>query len=117
MHRKGRTSKRKTARSKKMKGGYYGMSGAIAPGAALWTRQSEMGDYAVSSRGGNTQYGSSRKGKKSKKTMKKRGGSRFGAVSASFQGTGARGIADAVPTNTKFPPFGDAKLGAFMKLE
>lgn len=106
--------KTRTVRRRKVKGGYYGMSGAIAPGAAAWTRGSEMGDWAVSSRGGNTQYGAKRKGRKgSKKTHKKRGGSRFGGVSASFQGSGSRGIADTVATNTKFPPFGPAQHGAF----
>lgn len=98
MHRKGhKVSRKRTAR--KHKGGYYGMSGAIAPGAALWTRQSEMGDYSVSNRGGNSQYGSGKKkgGKKSaKKTLKRKqkGSGRYGGVSASYQGTGSRGIAD-----------------------
>lgn len=49
--------------SRKHKGGYYSMSGAIAPGAANWTRHSEMGDWAVSNRGGNTQYGSGKRRK------------------------------------------------------
>jgi len=99
---------------RKHKGGYYGATGAIAPGAMEWGRGSEMGDYAISSRGGNTQYGRGRKGgKKSKKTRKMRGGNKFGAVSASYQGTGSRGIADFVQTNTKYPPFGGAQLGAF----
>ena len=111
MPRKTRTSKKKT---RKVKGGYYGMSGAVAPGAPAWTRGSEMGDYAISSRGGNTQYGAKRHGRKGKKTQKKKkGGSRFGAVSASYQGTGQRGMIDVVPTNTKFPPFGPAQQGAF----
>lgn len=91
-----KVSRKRTQR--KHKGGYYGMSGAIAPGAALWTRGSEMGDWAVSNRGANAQYGSGKKkGKKSlKKTMKRkqRGGGKFGGVSASYQGTGSRGIAD-----------------------
>ena len=107
--------KTRTVRRRKVKGGYYGMTGAVAPGAPAWGRGSEMGDWAVSSRGGNTQYGAKRRGRKHlKKThKKKRGGSRFGAVSASFPGTGSRGIADTVATNTKFPPFGSAQLGAF----
>ena len=116
MHRKGHTKRRHTKKGgKTQKGGYYSFSGAVGTGAPNWTRGSEMGDYAVSSRGGNTQYGSGRRRKsmKSKKGKKHRGGSRFGAVSASYQGTGSRAIADYVPTNTKVPPFGPAQLGAF----
>ena len=98
------------------KGGFYGAAGAIAPGAMEWKSQSEMGDWAVSSRGGNTQYGRGRKGK-SKKTRKggkvKRGGSKFGAVSASYVGTGSRGLADVVPIDTKGAPPGSAAGGAF----
>lgn len=147
MHRKGhKVSRKRTAR--KHKGGYYSMSGAIAPGAALWTRQSEMGDYSVSNRGGNSQYGAGKKktarrhkyrggqppdknvvenekakkneneeekfrknenekeenqknknarGGRRNKSLKKRkqkGSGRYGGVSASYQGTGSRGIAD-----------------------
>jgi hypothetical protein len=114
MPRKSRTSKKHTLR-RKHRGGYYSAVGAIAPGAMEWGRGSEMGDYAISSRGGNTQFGRGRKSRKGKpkKTRKMRGGNKFGAVSASYQGTGARGIADYVPTNTKYPPFGPAQLGAF----
>lgn len=137
MNKKGhKVSRKRTAR--KHRGGYYSMSGAIAPGAALWTRQSEMGDYSISNRGANAQYGSGRKrtarrhkyrggqppeknatekekaeknqnekeqnekdknlskGGRRKKTMKRkqRGSGKYGGVSASYQGTGSRGIAD-----------------------
>jgi hypothetical protein len=115
MPRKSRTSKKHTMR-RKHRGGYYGAVGAIAPGAMEWGRGSEMGDWAISSRGANAMYGRGRKGSKknkAKKTRKMRGGNKFGAVSASYQGTGARGIADFVQTNTKYPPFGPAQLGAF----
>jgi len=97
MNKKGHKSSRKRT-LRKHKGGYYGMNGAVAPGAALWTRGSEMGDWAVSNRGANSQYGAGKKkGKKSlKKTLKRkhRGGGKYGGVSASYQGTGSRGIAD-----------------------
>lgn len=97
MNKKGqKVSRKRTMR--KHRGGYYSMSGAIAPGAALWTRQSEMGDYSVSNRGGNSQYGAGKKkGKKgTKKTLKRKqkGSGKYGGVSASYQGTGSRGIAD-----------------------
>lgn len=113
MHKKGHKASHKRTMRKK-KGGYYGMSGSIAPGAALWTRGSEMGDWAVSNRGANAQYGSGKKRKGGKKTMKRktRGGGKFGGVSASFQGTGSRGIADRVPVETRVGS-GAASQGAF----
>lgn len=54
-----------------------------------------------------------RKSKKASKTRKMKGGSRFGAVSASYQGKGSAGLIDVAQVNTKYPPFGGAKLGAF----
>jgi hypothetical protein len=102
-HKKG--SKRKTLK----KGGYYSFSGDVgSPGAANWTTHSEMGQYSVSNRGGNTQYGSGRKRKvkKNRKTRKvKRGGGSYGAVSASYQGTGERGIANVVGISPNKPGF------------
>lgn len=118
------------------RGGYYGASGAIAPGAMEWGRGSEMGDFAISTRGANAQYGAARKkrsastkrggkgkkrsastkrgGRKTKRSASvKRGGSAYGAVAASYQGTGSRGIMDVVPVTTKYPPFGPAAGGAF----
>ena len=53
-------------------------------------------------------------GRKTKRSASvKRGGSAYGAVSASYQGTGSRGIIDVVPVTTKYPPFGPAAGGAF----
>ena len=61
-HKKGhkKTSRRKTLK----KGGFYSFNGAVATGAADWARGSEYGSYAISNRGGNTQYGRGRKTKK-----------------------------------------------------
>lgn len=114
MHRKGHTKKHRTTR-RKHRGGYYGASGAIAPGAMEWGRGSEMGNWAVSSRGGNTHYGAGRRksrGKKVTRRRKVRGGGSFGGVSASFQGTGSRGIADYKPIVTR-DGSGAAAGGAF----
>jgi len=101
MPRKGRKTMKKSVK----KGGYYGFSGSLATGAPAWSRSSEMGGFSVSSRGGNTQYGARRhKGsKKGKKTMKKRmrGGGKFGGVSASFTGSGERGMANYGGVNTR----------------
>jgi hypothetical protein len=114
MHRKGHTKKHRTTR-RKQRGGYYGATGAIAPGAMEWGRGSEMGNWAVSSRGGNTHYGAGRRksrGKKVTRRRKVRGGGSFGGVSASFQGTGSRGIADYKPIVTR-DGSGAAAGGAF----
>jgi hypothetical protein len=100
----GRTKKVKKVK----KGGYYSFAGDLGhPGAANWKSESEMGSYAISSRGGNTQFGRGRKrkAKKGGKTRKMRGGSKYGAVSASYQGTGARGIADVVGVSPNKPGF------------
>ena len=61
--------KTKTLKGKSRKGGYYGFSGAVTSSGAgpAWSPGSEMGDWAISSRGANAQYGAKRK-------MKKRGG-------------------------------------------
>jgi len=111
MPRKSRTTKKHaTRRHRKHRGGFYGAAGAIAPGAMEWGRGSEAGPFAVdlSDRGSNSfQLGARRKHRRSaKKSAKKsrkvrRGGGAYGAVSASYEGTGQRGIADYVGVNTK----------------
>lgn len=103
MHRKGHKTQRRTKHKRTMKGGFYGASGAIAPGAMGWSAGSEMGDYAISRRGGNTMIGARRKKKSTRKNTRRkhRGGSKYGAVAASYQGTGSRGIIDVVGVNTK----------------
>lgn len=107
---------RKTG-TRKHKGGYYSMSGAIAPGAVNWTRGSEMGEWSVSNRGGNAQYGSGKR--KSKKTTMKRkgkktmkGGNKFGGVFPSYMGTGERGLANYAPVSLRGTP-GIAAGGKF----
>jgi len=120
------------------KGGFYAFDGALAPGAPSWGRGSEMGDFAVSRLGNNSiGAGGRRRSKKRggakkplpidipdapsmdagrrRKTKKRRmrGGGKYGAVAASFTGTGERGMANYVSTNTKFPPFGGPEGGAF----
>jgi hypothetical protein len=112
MHKPGHKSSRKRT-MRKHKGGYYGFKGAVANGAPLWGRGSEMGDWAVSNRGANAQYGAGKK-KKGKKTVKRkqRGNGRYGGVSASFGGTGSRGIADFKGVITR-DGSGAAAEGAF----
>ena len=120
-----RTRKHRTRRHRKMRGGFYSFEGAVGPGAPAYGRGSEMGGFAVDKAGnmGNMGpggqreifYGRGRKsgGRRSRKTRRMRGGGKYGAVAASFVGTGSRGIQDAVGTNTKYPPFGGPGQGAF----
>jgi len=109
MHRK----TKKVARRKTRRGGFYGASGPIAPGAMEWSRGSEMGDWAISNRGANAQYGRGRKHKKAgRKTRRKtrKGGGSFGSIFAGYSGHGSRGIAD-YDEGTHKP--GQAALGDF----
>lgn len=119
-----RHTKKRGTRRRKQRGGYYSFEGATAPGAAQWGRGSEMGQFAVD-KGGNIgnlnpqnviQYGRGRRksrGRKSRRTRRMRGGGKYGGVSASYVGTGSRGIADRVGVNTRVPPLGEAANGAF----
>ena len=96
MHRKTHKSPKTLKRSRKMRGGYYGASGSIAPGAMKWSAGSEMGPE-VANRGGNSMMGSGRRRKTRKSTKrhrKMRGGNKYGGVSASYQGTGTAGMAN-----------------------
>jgi hypothetical protein len=104
-------------KTRKHRGGYYGFSGAVGTGAPMWQRSSEMGQFAgdMSTRGGNgmIQYGRGRKRKGKRSTRRKmRGGGKFGGVSASFMGSGSRGLADYGGVVTRVPP-GTAQHGAF----
>lgn len=116
------TKKRGTRRHKKQRGGFYSFNGAVGPGAANYTRGSEMGQFAVD-KGGNIgnlnpqnviQYGRGRKrksrGRKTRRRMK--GGGKYGGVSAGYGGSGHRGLANFVGSSTRHPT-GDAALGAF----
>lgn len=101
---------------RKMRGGYYGASGAIAPGAMKWSTGSEMG-AGVEGRAGNaTMGGRRRKSRKSRKLTKRgrkmRGGNKFGGVSASFQGDGTAGMANYKGVITR-DGSGSAAGGAF----
>lgn len=115
MHRKGHTKRTHTKKRRTMKGGFYGASGAIAPGAMAWSTGSEMGQ--TNTRGGNSMIGARRrKGKKTRKVTRRhkhRGGGHYGAVSASFQGSGSRGIANYTGVDTKGPGGGSAAHGAW----
>jgi len=120
-------SKRKGTRKHKktLRGGFYGFDGAVGTGAPSWGRGSEMGGFVVDKTGNigdmrkgsqPVQYGRGRRNKKGRRTRRKMrggGGNKYGAVSASFTGTGSRGMANYVGTNTKYPPFGGPSQGAF----
>lgn len=101
MHKKGHTKK---TRKMKHRGGYYGAAGPIqgTVGAMQWNKGTEVAA---------PKYAGGKRRKSSRKTKRKmRGGNKFGAVSASFQGTGTNGIANYVPVSTKS---GVAAGGAF----
>jgi hypothetical protein len=97
-----KSHKKRVTRRTAKKGGYYGFDGAVGTGAPLWSRATE-----VAVKGG-------KKHRKSRKvTRRRKGGSRFGTVSASYQGTGSRGVADYVAVDTKGAPPGSSAGGAF----
>lgn len=104
MHRKGHATRRR-----KMKGGFYGAAGQIpgAPGAMQWNKGTEVAPPAYAKSGGRR-----RKSKKSTRRRKMRGGGTFGGVSASFQGSGSRGMANYAPIVTR-DGSGSAAGGAF----
>lgn len=100
--------RRKTMKKAK-KGGYYSFNGALATGAADWSRHTEV-PAGMANRGGNAQMGG-KKRKGGKKTRKaKRGGGYFGQAVAGFTGTGNRGLANYPDVSA---PTGKAAGGAF----
>jgi hypothetical protein len=123
MARKG--TKKQATRRRKMRGGYYGATGAIAPGAMEWSRSSEMGDFVANSTraGNNAVLGAGRKrkgGKKSRKTRRRhrkmRGGEKYGVTSAGFLGDGVAGMANTHAVTTNHNLNNSAKFGAFNDL-
>jgi len=133
------TTVRKTkggrTKRKYMRGGYYGATGAIAPGAMEWGRSSEMGDFVANSTraGNNAVLGAGRKRRGSKKVgrrtrRKMRGGGKYGGVAAAFGGDGVAGMANytgvtsrdnvGVPFYGKFNDHGagpSSGFGSFVK--
>jgi len=128
--------KTKGGRTKRrMRGGYYGATGAIAPGAMEWERSSEMGDFAANSTraGNNAVLGAGRKRRGTKKVgrrtrRKMRGGGKYGGVAAAFGGDGVAGMANytgvtsrdnvGVPFYGKFNDHGagpSSGFGSFVK--
>jgi len=118
------TQTRKTKKGgRKMRGGYYGATGAIAPGAMQWGTGTEMGDFVANSTraGNNAVLGAGRKRRGSKKASRKtrrrhrkmRGGEKYGVVSAGFLGDGTAGMANVHGVTTNHNLNNSAKLGAF----
>lgn len=102
-------ARRKTKKgTRKHRGGFYGAAGPIpgaggAPAGMRWGTSQEVPTP-------NYVKGGRRRKTKGRKT--KRGGSRFGAVSASFQGTGVNGMANYTGVTTKGGS-GNYAYGAF----
>lgn len=103
--------RRKSNKRGTKKGGFYSFAGQVAPGAANWSRGSEMAPE-VAGRGGNAQMGGRKKRKSGKKTRKvKRGGMRFAQANAGFTGDGAaRGLGGFQDVSS---PMGKAAGGDF----
>ena len=95
-----KVSRRKGRRTVK-KGGYYGFSGKVGTGAPLWSTGQEVGVPSYVTKGAR---------RKSRKTRKVRGGTRFQSATAGFVGTGSRGVADYVDVGSTKGP---SALGMF----
>jgi|Laugrespbdmm15dd_1035085.scaffolds.fasta_scaffold16118_3 hypothetical protein len=89
------------------KGGYYGASGPIVKGgdAMQWNAGSEMGSFtadqinAGAKMTGGRRRSKARRGKKGRKT--RRGGGKYGGVSASYGGDGVAGMANYKGASTR----------------
>ena len=105
----------KRQRKKTVRGGFYSFSGAVAPGAANWSRGAEVPTTEV---GGapipvNLKGGRKRSSKKKKSTRRRkmRGGYSFGQSVAGFTGQGtSRGMGGYSDVSQ---PGGKAALGEF----
>lgn len=97
----GRKGRKSAGRRTAKKGGYYGFDGKVGTGAPLWTTGQEVGVPSYVTKGAR---------RKSRKTRKVRGGSRFQVATAGYTGTGARGIADYVDVGSTKGP---SALGGF----
>lgn len=110
-----RKTRKHTRRHRQKKGGYYGAAGAIAPGsdAMQWNAGSEMGSFTADQINAGAKMTGGRRRRKHRKTVK-RGGGKYGGVSASYTGTGSRGMADYVGASTRVAgPDDIAKFGKF----
>jgi hypothetical protein len=107
-----RKTRKHTRRHRHKKGGYYGAAGPIVPGgdAMQWKAGSEMGDFtAAQINAGAKMTG----GRRKRRRTVKRGGGKYGGVSASFTGTGVAGRADYVGASTRVA--GPQDMAAFGK--
>jgi len=99
-----RKTRKHTRRHRHKKGGYYGAAGPIVQGgdAMQWNTGSEMGKFTADQiNAGAKMTGGRRKRKHGHRKTMKKGGSKYGGVSASFTGTGVRGRADFVGASTR----------------
>jgi hypothetical protein len=113
--RKTKKSRKHTRRHRSKKGGYYGAKGPIVQGgdAMEWSAGSEMGQFTADQiNAGAKMTGGRRKHKRSHRKTR-RGGGKYGGVSASFTGTGVRGRADYVGASTRVA--GPQDIAAFGK--
>jgi len=112
--RKSSRKSRKGRKTRKVKGGYYGAAGPIVKGgdAMQWNAGSEMGQFTAGQINAGAKMTGGRR-RRHKKTLK-RGGGKYGGVSASYTGTGVAGRADFVGASTRVAgPQDIAKFGKF----
>jgi len=102
---------------KTKRGGFYGAKGPIVQGgdAMEWAGGSEMGGFTADQINAGAKMTGGRK-RKTLKTLrrKRRGGGKYGGVSASFDGSGQRGMGNYVGASTRVAsPQDVAKFGQF----
>ena len=110
-----RKTRKHTRRHRNKKGGYYGAAGPIVPGgdAMQWNAGSEMGAFTADQINAGAKMTGGRRRRKHGKTLK-RGGGKYGGVSASYTGSGVRGMATYVGASTRVAgPDDIAKFGKF----
>jgi len=105
---------RKTRRHHSKKGGYYGAAGPIVKGgdAMEWSAGSEMGKFTADQINAGAKMTGGRRRRRGKTV--KRGGGKYGGVSASFGGDGVAGMANYKGASTRMSsPQDIAAFGKF----
>jgi hypothetical protein len=97
-------------RSRKMRGGNgYGVGAAITPGALEYVPNmtSVPGGAAYKPSGGRRRRTRKGKSRRSRRTRRMRGGGSVAGVGYAFDGSGARGLANATAYPSNLPVGGD----------
>ena len=96
---------KRTRRHSRKKGGYYGAAGPIVRGgdAMQWNAGSEMGSFTADQiNAGAKMTGGRRRNTRGKRQRKtRRGGGKYGGVSATYVGEGVAGMANYKGASTR----------------